>query len=237
MAKVNQQWQALPHKPIEKLEDNLWCVTGTLKGMALKRVMTLVRLQDCRIVIHSAIALDEAAMKEIEAWGTPAILLVPNGYHRLDAPAYLARYPDLQVMCPKGSRKKVAEVVQVDGDYDTFDGDDTISLEHLDGVRKTEGVAVVRSSGKSSLIINDAMFNMPHGKGIAGFVFRYITGSTGGPRVSRLFRWLALKEKAAFRAHLERLAETPDLRRVIVSHHRRIVDDPAAVLRNVAAGV
>ena len=237
MAKVNDDWRVLRHGPIEKLDENLWCVTGSLPGMSLKRVMTLVRLDDGRLVIHSAVALDEGAMAEIEAWGRPAILLVPNAYHRLDAPAYLARYPDLEVFCPRGSRKKVEEVVPVHGSYDDFPENPIVALEHLDGVRKVEGVMRVRSSSGSTLVFNDAVFNMPHGRGVPGFIFRHITGSTGGPRVTRLFRMMAVKDKAAFRDNLQRLAGTPELKRIIVSHHEPITDRPAEILHQIAAAL
>lgn len=236
MPKAHDEWTVLRHYPIEKLEPNLWCVTGTLPGMGLKRVMTLVRSEDGRVVVHSAIALAEEAMSEIEAWGTPSVLLVPNAYHRLDAPAYAARYPDMKVLCPKGGRKKIGEVVRVDGTYDDFEGDPSVQLEYLDGVHKVEGVLTVRSSESStSLVFNDTVFNMPHGKGLAGFIFRHITASTGGPRISRLYRWFAVKDKSALRAHLTRLADTPNLVRIVVSHQRPITEEPAETLRQVAA--
>jgi hypothetical protein len=234
MAKAHDGWKVLSHGEIEKLEPNLWRVVGTLPGMGLKRVMTLVRLDDGRIVVHSAIALDQASMAEIEAWGTPAVLLVPSRYHRLDAPAYLDRYPNLSVLCPKGSKSGVQQVVRVDGDYDDFGEDSTLKVEHLDGVAKGEGVLTVRSPGGVSLVFNDAIFNLPHGSGVAGFIFRYVTDSTGGPRVTRVFRMLGLKDKMKFATHIKKLADTPDLVRVIVSHHRMITDEPAAVLRGVA---
>lgn len=237
MAKAFDTWKVLPHREIEKLEPNLWRVQGTLPGMALKRVMTLVRLQDGRVVIHSAIALDDAEMAEIEAWGRPAMLLVPNRFHRLDAPAYVARYPDLQVLSPRGSRRGVEEVVRVDGDYDAFGEDPSLSLEHLDGVHDAEGVLTVRSPGGSTLVFNDAIFNLPHGRGLAGFIFRYLTASTGGPKVTRIGRLFLVKDKGQFKGHLERLADTPGLKRIIVSHHRMITDEPAAVLREVAAAL
>jgi hypothetical protein len=76
---------------------------------------------------------------------------------------------------------------------------------------------------------------MPHGKALAGFIFRHVTASTGGPRVPRLFRWFVVKDRAALAAHLERLADTPDLVRIIVSHHRMITDRPSETLRAAAA--
>lgn len=237
MAKAHEEWTVLSHGPIEKLEPNLWTVMGTLRGMSLKRVMTLARLGDGGIVIHSAVALDEASMTEIEEWGRPAVLLVPNVYHRLDAPAYAARYPDLRVLCPRGGRSKIEDVVTVDGDYDAFEGDPTVTLQYLEGVRKAEGVMIVRSPSGATLVFNDAVFNMPHGKGVPGLIFRYITSSTGGPKVTRLYRTLAIRDKEAFRTNLETLSETPDLTRIIVSHHRMITERPAEVLREVAAAL
>ena len=73
--------------------------------------MTVVRLADGKLVIHNGIALEPAAMAELEAWGTPAYLIVPSPGHRLDAPAYKKRYPSLRVLTPKNARKKVEEVV------------------------------------------------------------------------------------------------------------------------------
>ncbi len=234
MAKVHQSWRVLPHLDIEELAENLWRVQGSLEGMALKRVMTIARLQDGRLVIHSGIALGDEAMKRLEAWGEPAFILVPNGYHRLDAPAFKKRYPEAKLLCPSGARKAVAKVVEVDGTYQDFPDDPDVRLERLDGIRDAEGAMVIRSEDGHSIVLNDAVFNMPHGKGVTGFIFRHFTQSTGGPRISRVMRWFVIKDAAALRASLERLADTPELRRIIVSHHRVITDDPRGALRAVA---
>src|SRR5690606_9194171 len=118
-----------------------------------------------------------------------------------------------------GATRKVTEAVAVDGNYADFPADPTSELHTLAGVKEQEGVLLVRTADGVTLVFNDAIFNMPHGRGFTGWIFRHLTQSTGGPRVSRLFRLGVLKNKAAFRADLERLADTPDLRRVIVSHH------------------
>jgi hypothetical protein len=234
MAKFHETWRVLPHLDIEELEPNLWRVQGSLEGMALKRVMTLARMQDGRLVIHNGIALAEEAMKRIEAWGTPAFIIVPNAYHRLDAFAFEQRYAGAKILCPEGARKRVEEVVPVDGVYDALPANDTVRLVTLDGVNEAEGVMVVESEGGTTLVFNDILFNMPHAKGAAGLIFRYLTQSTGGPRVSRIVRWFVMKDRKALRVHFERLADTPRLKRIIVSHHRMITEAPAETLRSVA---
>jgi hypothetical protein len=94
--KPGDDWHVLPHGPLERLAENLWWVQGSLRGMSLKRVMTVARRTDGELVIHSAIAMTEDAMRELEALGEPAFLVVPNRGHRLDAPAYKRRYPSLR---------------------------------------------------------------------------------------------------------------------------------------------
>jgi hypothetical protein len=228
-------WRVLPHSLIEKVSEGLWRVEGSLPKMALRRVMTLAKMADGGVVIHSAVALDEPMMRELEAWGTPAYLLVPNGYHRLDAPAFKRRYPALKVLCPRGSRRKVEEVVKVDGTYEDFPADPYVSLQTLAGVKETEGVMCVRASEDDlTLVFNDVVFNMPHSKGLIGWVLRHITASSGGPRVSRIARLFMVKDAQALRADLLRLASLPGLRRVIVSHHEMITGTPAETLRAVA---
>ncbi len=197
----------------------------------------MVRLSDGQLVIHNGIALDEDAMKAIENWGRPTILIVPNGFHRLDAAAYKERYPGLRVLCPVGARRRVEQVVSVDGDYSDYEEEGSVALEHLQGVSDGEGVMKVLSDSGTTLVFNDVIFNMPHGEGLAGFIFRYLTQSTGGPRVSRLARWFVVKDAGALRAHLERLAETANLNRIIVSHHQTIADHPADTLRRVALSI
>jgi hypothetical protein len=235
MPKANRSWTVLPHDPIDELDENLWRVVGTLGNMPLKRVMTLAKRADGGIVVHNGVPLDNASMKRVDDWGKVTAIVVPNGYHRLDAPAFVARYPEARVYCPAGARKKVEEVVRVDGTYDDFPADDAVSFVTLDGAAAREGVMIVKSPGGSTLVFNDVIFNMKDMRGFTGFVFKHVTQSTGGPRVSRLVRWFVAKDRAALRAHLERLAETPDLARVVVSHGAMITDNAPAAIRIAAA--
>jgi hypothetical protein len=230
MAKAHASWTILPHGPIEKLSENLWRVEGALANMPLRRVMTLARRTDGGLVVHNAIALGDAEIAEIDAWGEVTAILVPNGYHRLDAPSFEERYPNARVYAPSGARKKVEEVVPVDGTYADFPSDAAVSLSEIDGTAGGEGVMKVASKDGVTLVFNDAIFNMPHLNGAQGFVMRHITQSSGGPRVTRVARFFLVKDKAAFRAALAALADTPDLVRVIVSHHEMITSQPREAL-------
>ena len=87
MARAFDEWNPLAHETLLRLAENLLWVRGSLPGMSLKRVMTAARLEDGGLVLHSAIALEASAQKQLEAFGEPRYLIVPNPAHRLDAPA------------------------------------------------------------------------------------------------------------------------------------------------------
>lgn len=233
MPKANATWNVLPHDPVIELASNLRYVTGDLPDIPLRRIMTVVRMQDGRLVLHNPIALEEELMKELERWGTPAFLVVPNGWHRLDCVVYRQRYPEARVVCPAGSRKRVEQVTAVDLTYDAFPGDGSVTFDHVAGVANVEGVMTVRSEDGVTLVFNDVLFNSPHLPGIHGMIMRLL-GSTGGPRVTRLMRLVAVKDKRALAGNLRALAGTPDLVRLVPGHGQVIARDAAATLRAVA---
>ncbi len=78
MPKANATWTVLPHGPISKLTENLWTVEGSLPNMQLKRVFSVARRSDGRLVLHNAMAIEEAAMQEIERSARPRSCWCPT---------------------------------------------------------------------------------------------------------------------------------------------------------------
>src|SRR4051794_19866802 len=199
MAKTFTTWTVLPHDPIEKLTDNLWRVAGTM-GKS-QRQMVLARMADGRVIVHNAIALNEDEMKQLEAWGTPSVLFVPNRYHRQDAAIWKQRYPKITVIAPAGARAGVAQVVAVDAVTEEAPGDDRVRLVPLRGV-PGEGLLTVRSDGQTSHVFCDAVLNYPRRGGLIGFAL----APTGRVSVPRVMRWIGVKDRRAFAAHIDELA-------------------------------
>lgn len=229
-------WTVLPHGPLEKLEPNLWAIEGTLRMPAgeLPRRMCIARLGGGQLLLMNGIPLREEAMREVEAFGKPAFLLVPNGYHRLDIAAYKQRYPRLRVLAGEGSRKRIEKKVPVEGSWNDAPRDPDVSVESLGGTKVDEAVVSVRSDGRVSLcFFGDALMNVPRAPGLGGLVFRLL-GSTGRPGVTPIARWFIVGDRAIFREHLLRLARRPGLRRLIPCHGGIVDDDAAAVLRGIA---
>lgn len=233
MAKWNTTWKVSPHGPIEKLSDRLWRVEAKLEGLPLHRVMTIARRADGTLVVHNAIPLAEDAMAELDAWGKVATIVVPNRFHRLDALPFSQRYPEARVLCPAGATKQVQKVVKVDGSYEDLPADGTVDLVSLDGTKQREGAMIVRGE-VTSVVFNDAVFNMDHAHGFMGFMLRLV-GASGPANVDIIVRWFIISDKKAFRSHFEQLAELPRLAHIVVSHHKVITEEPAAMLRQLVA--
>jgi len=213
----NGQWHVLKNGPIEKLQENLWEVEGELPELPMKRRMTLIRLDDGSVVVHNGICLNEEAQSELDAWGKVRFIVVPNGWHRTDAAAYAARYPDALVLCPDPAKKLVKKKVRVDGNLSLLPETRMLLHAPLDGSKIAEHVLTVRSGSRATLVFNDTIFNLPKLPGLKGIIYGAI-GSTGGPKVTPLMRLISVRDRGALRRHLEELATIPGLARVIPGH-------------------
>ncbi|MBK7581680.1 MAG: hypothetical protein IPI67_15910 [Myxococcales bacterium] len=227
-----ESWNVLPHGPVVELAENLRCVEGPVPGMALKRRMTLIKRESGGLVIHGPMLIGDAELKQIEAWAEPELLVVPNGFHRLDIARFKRRYPNAKVVCPAGAKRKVEQKAPVDLTYAEVPEDAALSFEHLAGVKEREGVLRVRSRDGLTLVFNDALFNVPHQGGMHGLILRWI-GSSGGPRVTLIARTFLVDDKPSLRACLEKLSQEQPVR--LIPGHGDLIDAAAPeVLREVA---
>jgi hypothetical protein len=228
-------WIVQPHGNLEPLDEGLWTVDGTihLPIGAFPRRMSVVRLEGDRLLIWSAIALDDATLAELESLGTPAFLVVPNDHHREDAFAWKLRFPDIQVAAPPGSAAKVENEVGVDTRTPHL-GDPTVRCDVVPGTREHEFALLVRRAAGTTLIVNDIIANIRHAHGFGGWLLKRMGFAGDEPHVPGPIRALLVGEKAALREQLLAWAALSDLRRIVVSHGEVITHDPQGVLRTLA---
>jgi hypothetical protein len=227
------QKPVLPYAPIERLTPFLWTVSGASGAGALRRRMVLVRLRDGSVCVHSGIAMEEKDMQVVDAWGAVRWIVVPNGYHRLDAGWYRSRYPDARVVCPSVWVSKVSQKVQVDGVLEEMPSWEELRWEYVEGTSQREVAWWVYGDQDTSLVLNDIVFNHPHMPGFSGWVMKML-GSTGGPRVTPVAKRLFVKDVDALKSQCLAWSKTPFLNRVVVSHGDVIAEDCSFVLQCVS---
>jgi hypothetical protein len=235
MPKPFTEWTVLPHGKLSRLDDNLLSVTGDLHMPVgdVPRRMTVARLADGGLVVYSAIALDEAEMAALEAFGPPSYLVVPNDIHRMDAKIWKDRYPQIRVVAPAGVRNAVEEVVPVDETSPDF-GDPQVEYVTVPGTEEHEAALIVKTWSGTTLVVNDLIWNLNDRPGFGGWLFK-VMGFTGNePKIPTVVELRGIKDKNALRAQLERWARIPNLNRIIVSHGEIVTRDAPGVLDRLA---
>ena len=235
MTKAYEHWKVQPHGTLSRVDDDILTVVGRLR-MPLgdfPRRMTVVRLSDARLVIWSAMALDETELAKLEAFGRPAFLVVPNDHHRLDAKAWRNRYPQLRVVAPNGSRAKVEQVVPVDTTMPDF-GDPRVRFVTVPGTREREAALLVSTSSGTTLVLNDLVGNIPRKSGISGWLLGVAGFAGNSARIPRVVKLNMVEDEKALRGQLSEWAELPSLKTILVSHGDVIREHPRQTLRALA---
>ena len=236
MGRINEDWIVEPHGPVERVDDGILTVAGEIRMPIgyFPRRMTAVALAGNRSAIWSAIPLDEEGMREIEALGDPAFLIVPGIAHRLDIKPWKRRYRRARIVCPPGARKAVEEVIPVDATEDVLE-DPHVRFETVPGVGGLEGALVIRRSGRTILVVNDILANVRNPHGIGAHIMARLMGfGVKRPRTPRIGKRMFVKDAAALAGAFRGWANEPGLAQIIVSHGDVISDAPRDVLRRAA---
>ena len=238
MTKPYQHWTVLPHGKFSEVDHGILTVTGQLRMPlgTFPRRMTVVRLRDSRLVVWSAIALDATEMATFEAFGRPAFLIVPNDHHRLDAKVWKDRYPQMQVIAPKGSRAKVEKVVPVDTTAPDF-RDPNAKFVTVAGTRDREAALVVRTRKGTTLVLNDIVGNIRDTSGISGWLLGRAGFAGTSARIPRVVKLNMVRDANALRAQLLHWAEMESLKRILVAHGDPIEANSRQTLRDLAASL
>jgi hypothetical protein len=238
MTRPFQQWKVLPHGKLTAIDADILTVTGEIHMPLTNfpRRMTVVRLNDSRLIIYNAIALDEDEMAALEAYGRPAFLIVPSDHHRLDARIWKDRYPAIQVVAPAGAQAKVRETVPVDTALPAF-GDPSVEFVTVPGMREHEAALVVRSPSGTTLVLNDLVGNISHGSAYDGWLLRLAGFAGEKAQIPQVAKLMLIKDKGALRAQLLAWAELEPLKCILVSHGAPIEANPRETLRDLATSL
>lgn len=214
MPKPRRTWTVTKHGALLQHEDNLWSVEGLVPNAPFPRRMCIVRRSDGTLLFFHAIPLEDQALAQVAALGKPAVLVVGHDQHAIDAHPFAERL-GLKIYGPKRAEAGLRERCNLAGTLEDLPADPAVSVESLAGTKHGETVVTVTSGGRQSVLFSDAIQNTPPEK--LNFIFRLL-GFGGGPKTVFVFRMLFVKDKAALRAALAKLAALPGLARLIPCH-------------------
>jgi hypothetical protein len=230
-----------PLNTLKPVASEVWIVDGPgirfgfpWPKMVFPTRMTVIRLEDCGLFIHSPTPLTPALKREIEAIGAPRWLIGPNRIHYWWIPEWREAYPEAAIYLAPRVRKQAGR--HIDFPTLTLEGnsfypwDRDIATLAVPGSFLTEFDFFHRPS--RTLVLTDLIENFEPRK--LGPVMRFLTWIGGAqdpdgqmPRDLRLtFSW----HKAEMRKAAETMiAWQPE--RIIIAHGRWYEKDGTAELR------
>lgn len=204
---------------MRQLAEDLWVVERPLRfgGLPLGTRMTVVRLPDGGLFLHSPVALDDALRDALLAVGTPRWAVAPNRFHHLYIGQYRDAFPEIELFAAPGLPEK-----RPDLRFDAVlaDGAPPAWAEHLDvecfaGLPMTNEV-VFHHRASRTLLLCDLAFNLGREAPlVTRLAFRVIGGY--GRLAPTLLEKVMIRDREAARASMERILAW-DFDRVVVTH-------------------
>lgn len=204
---------------MRQLDDDLWVVERPLRfgAVELGTRMSVVRLRDGTLFLHSPVALDDRLRDDLLRLGTPRHAVAPNRFHHLFIGDYRRAFPQVTLHAAPGlpaKRKDLAFDAVLSSDAPP-EWAGQLDQEHFGGLPLL-GEVVFCHRASRTLLTCDLAFNLgPEAPWATRLAFRLVGGygRFGPTAVERLL----VRDRGAARASLERILAW-HFDRVVVTH-------------------
>jgi hypothetical protein len=205
--------------PARELHPDLWVAESPLRflGIDVGARMTIVRLPDQTLWLHSPIAAASELVQQVAGLGPVAHLVAPNRFHHLFVSEWKQAFPEASVFAAPGLDSKRPDLASaaVLGDAPEPGWADAIDQIRIEGVPLANEVVFFHRPS-ATLIATDLAFNIQASSPpLTRFAFR-LSGAYGRLAPTVIER-LIIRDRPAFRRSLERILAWP-FERVVVAH-------------------
>lgn len=214
---------------IRKLADDVALMSFLMPvfGIDFKRNVTLLRLRDGQVVIHSSAPFSERDLAVIRSFGKPSWLVDATLLHDTFAKAARAALPDLAYFAPPGFTKSTGLPTELLSNPPAeWRGE--IDVLAIDGVRTNEHALFHRSS--RTLVVADLFFSFP--EETSGWPLFFVRHLMRLPRlfgISSFYRLFVIRDKEAFARSMNALLAL-DFERLVVAHWQPVERDAKRVV-------
>jgi len=213
---------------LHSIARDLWVAEQPLRylGIALTTRMTIVRLTDGTLMVHSPIRLTDELRSAAASAGRVRFIVAPNRFHHLFVPDWQRAYPDAQTFCAPELDTKRADLkfTAILGDDPPAAWADEIDQAFMRAFPALNEIVFFHRKTRT-LIFTDLLFNIAHyDSAYARFLLR-LDGAFRGPAIPRSFRLALRLKRVECVAFLHRLVSW-DFDRAILAHGE-IIDSGA----------
>ncbi len=204
---------------LRQLADDIWIAERpqSFYGLEVGTRMTVIRLADASLLLHSPVVLDTELRRELDSIGRVRFAVAPNRVHHLYAGKVAETYPDARLWIAPGLESKRPDLafVAVLGDQPPAEWKDRVDQVFFRG-RPYENEVVFFHRPSRTLILCDLAFNFGPQAAAPTRLLMKLLRSYGRFGPSKLDP-LLIRDRAAARQSLEKILAW-DFDRVIVAH-------------------
>jgi hypothetical protein len=204
---------------LDQLAEDLWVATRPLP-IAVGDIgarMTVIRLPDRTLMLHSPVELDAALKHALDELGTVRWIVGPNRAHHLFLAGCVKAFPAALLCGAPGlpDKRRDLRFHHSLGGPPPDGWPQEVALEPIDGAPFMNEVAFLHRPSRT-LVLTDLVFNVRSGGPNRARVFHRLVGATGRFGPHRLIR-LGIRDRAAARRSLDRILAW-DFDRIVMSH-------------------
>lgn len=218
---------------MNELDDDIWTREAThhFYGIEMGTRMTVVRLDNGDLWLHSPVPYDDAIRREVDRLGPVRHIVAPNRFHHVYVDDWVEAYPDADLWGAPGLPEKRTDL--------TFNHvltksdppwSDELAQQRVEGSQMLREV-VFHHRASRTLISSDLFLNVHDPKSTFSTFYYWVNGVLGKPGISRMILF-AYDDPAAARRSYRRLLDW-DFERIVIAHGEIIDRNGPEVLQQV----
>jgi hypothetical protein len=218
------------------LAPGVWSTSEPVRivGMKLATNMTVLRLREGELLVHSPVPLTPERKAAVDALGQVTHLYAPNTFHHLWLGDWSRAYPQARVHAPRALARKRPDL-RIDRAHDEArepDFDGVLDEVHVEGFALEE-TALVHCASRS-LLVADLVHHVGRPRGLWTGIYARAMGFYDRVAISRAIALLGFRDRRAARRSLDAIL-VHDLDRILVGHGTPVDDAPGAALAHAYA--
>lgn len=219
---------------LRQVDADLWVAEHPHRylGFHIGTRMTVIRLADGSLLVHSPVRLDEATRTSLDKLGPVKHVVAPNRFHHLFVSDYPKNYPDAKIYAAPGLDTKRRDlhfdVILGDNPLPAWGGQiDQILFRAFGALNET----IFFHRRSRTALFTDLMFNVNHSDSALTRVVLRLDGGFGGLAVPRTFRLLIRMHRQLALSALACILEW-DFDRLTVAHGDIVERGAKTAMRN-----
>lgn len=218
------------------IDDTVWTVSYPVKlgPFILQSTMTVVRLRDATLWVHSPAPVSAELKEQLDALGSVSAIVASNAFHHINFRSFSAAYPDAECyICPalqdKGYTDGKFKVLEIGTFKDDFVG------IRVDGVPVLNEIAWFHKTS-NALIVTDCLIHFDNNCSRFSRWLAKLYGANKKLAFPRTLKWFMVKDRNALHdSFMEMLWYCPKI--IIPCHQSPVVHNAEKQLRAVVCSV